>query len=112
MTTMRHHRPPGPQKRGARVASAIALASWSTGISPAQQEPEQDEPAAQHQEQGDLEDHERRLRRLEEENQELRDQLDSLAGDVESFELRDVIPKLGEGQHGLGPAASKVYATE
>ena len=47
-------------------------------------------------------DQERRLRELEE-------RFEALSSDVEGFELRDVIPPLGEQRYGMGPAASKVY---
>lgn len=36
----------------------------------------------------------------------------SLAQDVERFDLQDVVPPLGESVHGMGPAASKVYFSE
>jgi hypothetical protein len=36
----------------------------------------------------------------------------SLAQDVERFDMRDVVPPLGASLHGMGPAASKVYFTE
>tara|TARA_R110002126_G_scaffold4409_42_gene23345 strand:+ start:32028 stop:33317 length:1290 start_codon:yes stop_codon:yes gene_type:complete len=50
-----------------------------------------------------------RLDKLEAENQELRQQIGAVADGLETFELRDVIPQLGESHTGLGPAASKVY---
>jgi len=55
---------------------------------------------------------EERLDRIEAENAELRAQLDALAGEIERFELRDVMPQVGQSVFGLGPAASKVYAVE
>lgn len=45
---------------------------------------------------------EQRVTRLEEQNRAMSRQL-------EQVEFRDVIPPLGDGRHGLGPAASKVY---
>lgn len=53
-----------------------------------------------------------RLRALENKNAELENQIAALAGDVESFELRDIIPRVGDGRFGLAPGASKVYSVE
>jgi hypothetical protein len=50
-----------------------------------------------------------RLDKLEAENLELRQQINAVADGLETFELRDVIPQLGDSHTGLGPAASKVY---
>jgi hypothetical protein len=53
---------------------------------------------------------EERLARVEDENAELKRQVQALTDDVEGFLLYDVIPTIGEhGVYGLGPAASKVY---
>ena len=41
----------------------------------------------------------------------LEDKFEALASDFENFTLSDVVPPVGEGSHGLGPAASKVYNT-
>ncbi|MDA0372750.1 MAG: hypothetical protein O2865_03095 [Planctomycetota bacterium] len=37
---------------------------------------------------------------------------EALASDLESLQLGDVLPDLGEGRYGLGPAASKVYGVQ
>ncbi len=50
-----------------------------------------------------------RLAALEAENQELRRRIDVVAGDVERSALGDVFPAVKGSEHGLGPAASKVY---
>ncbi|MFT7669311.1 MAG: hypothetical protein ACI8X5_002011 [Planctomycetota bacterium] len=55
---------------------------------------------------------EERLDKLEKENKELRNQMDAVSGELEIFEFRDIIPKVGESVSGLGPAASKVYQKE
>ena len=59
---------------------------------------------------------EQRLQRVERENREILSRLDELSGqndalaeELERFEFQDIIPRVGESQHGLGPAASKVY---
>jgi len=53
-----------------------------------------------------------RLKRLESKNAQLEGMVTALAGDVEHFELRDVMPPVGDSEWGLGPAASKVYSVE
>ncbi|MAB80043.1 MAG: hypothetical protein CMJ89_11890 [Planctomycetes bacterium] len=53
-----------------------------------------------------------RLEKLERENEELRRRLDILAEEQERLELGDLVPPVGEGQYGLGPAASKVYSIQ
>ena len=53
-----------------------------------------------------------RLERLERENAELRQAMDAVSFQLESFEFRDVIPAVGESRFGMGPAASKVYERE
>lgn len=50
-----------------------------------------------------------RLAALESENAELRRRIDVVADDVERDALGDVFPPVQGGEHGLGPAASKVY---
>lgn len=55
---------------------------------------------------------EARLERLEAENAELRERLDLLASELEKRELEGLVPAVGESIHGMGPAASKVYARE
>ena len=40
---------------------------------------------------------------------ELERKFEALAGDLETFTLSDLVPAVGEGSRGLGPAASKVY---
>lgn len=40
---------------------------------------------------------------------ELERKYEALAGDLEAFTLSDLVPELGAGTRGLGPAASKVY---
>lgn len=57
----------------------------------------------------DLQD---RVQRLEEQNRELLRRLDAVDIELERNELGSVIPALGEGKFGLGPAASKVYGIE
>ncbi|HIG10588.1 MAG TPA: hypothetical protein EYG30_03150 [Planctomycetes bacterium] len=54
----------------------------------------------------------RRLDTLEAENEKLHDQIEALASEVERFEMRDIMPEVGESRFGMGPAASKVYARE
>lgn len=53
-----------------------------------------------------------RAQDLEQRVEELERKVDSVAGEVERFELRDVMPPVGESEWGLGPAASKVYQRE
>ncbi len=55
---------------------------------------------------------ESRLDKLEQENGVLRDQVDSMSGQLESFEFRDIIPPIGDSFAGMGPAASKIYSKE
>ncbi|MEW6073060.1 MAG: hypothetical protein AB1726_10790 [Planctomycetota bacterium] len=43
---------------------------------------------------------------------ELETKIDVLADEVERFTLGELVPTLGEGRYGLGPAASKVYAKD
>ena len=83
-----------------RIAPALAAALLST-MSMAQQTGEGQVPA-----QGSDPDFEQDL---EQRVAELERQLDAVAGEVERFELRDVMPVVGEGRWGLGPAASKIY---
>jgi hypothetical protein len=52
---------------------------------------------------------EQRMDALEKRNQELERRIDLLAEEQEAFDLGDVVTPLGDGQWGLGPAASKVY---
>ena len=55
---------------------------------------------------------EQRLEQVEAQNRELERRMDLLAQDMQGFSLSDVIGPLGEGQPGLGPAASKVYGVD
>ncbi|MCY2960257.1 MAG: porin [Planctomycetota bacterium] len=50
-----------------------------------------------------------RLAALEGENQELRRRIDVVADDVEQSTIGDLFAPIQGGEHGLGPAASKVY---
>ncbi len=50
-----------------------------------------------------------RLAALEAENQELRRRIDVVADDVEQSSIGDLFPPVEGSEHGLGPAASKVY---
>lgn len=50
-----------------------------------------------------------RLRRLEQDNRELRLRLEALDADLERAQMRELFPPLSGSRHGLGPAASKVY---
>jgi len=59
---------------------------------------------------GQNESVEERLDRLEQENEELRENLDAVAGQMERLEFRDIIPTVGDSKFGMGPAASKVYS--
>jgi len=43
-------------------------------------------------------------------NADLEAKIDALAAELESLQLQDVMPAVGEGKYGLGPAASKVYS--
>jgi hypothetical protein len=97
-----------PQERSARaprrrtrlrptVAVALALAPAASAW--------QDEAPAE-------ESVDDRLDRLERENEELNERLGILAEELERFELRDVMPPVGQRYHGLDRAASKVYARE
>lgn len=52
---------------------------------------------------------EERLDALEAENVELRERLDIVSEELERTEQPDLFPAVGQSQHGLGPAASKVY---
>ncbi|HED64863.1 MAG TPA: hypothetical protein ENJ09_04820 [Planctomycetes bacterium] len=53
-----------------------------------------------------------RVSALEAENAELHRRVDLLAEGQESFDLGEVVPELGPGRDGLGPAASKVYGID
>lgn len=69
---------------------------------------------------------EERLQRLEQENRQLRDRLDTveartdanaegfeaLGQEVERFQLGEMLAPPGESRYGLGPSASKVYGRE
>ena len=54
----------------------------------------------------------RRVEELERRNSELESKFSALADAQESFTLGGLVPPLGDSYHGLGPAASKVYAAE
>lgn len=54
-------------------------------------------------------DDDQRLAALEARNAALEKRLDSLTDEVFRLDLGDVVPTIGEGRFGLGPAASKVY---
>lgn len=43
---------------------------------------------------------------------ELERRLNLLATEIENLRLGEVAPRVGEGRHGLGPAASKVYSVD
>jgi hypothetical protein len=53
-----------------------------------------------------------RVGALERANAELRRQIDVLADEQERLEFGEIVPPIGESEHGLGPAASKVYGVE
>lgn len=53
-----------------------------------------------------------RIRRLEEENEELRNRIDAVAGELERFSLGSIAPPIGDSAYGFGPAASKIYNQE
>ena len=90
-----HDRATAPA-RAAAVAGALALALLvGAAHAPAQ------EPTL-----------EQRVQRLEQENLELNRRLGSVGEELEGFRLRDVVPAVGPGKYGLGPAASKVYQKE
>jgi len=55
---------------------------------------------------------EQRLDRLEQENAELRQRIDAVAGQVEQVQFGDVLAPAGESRFGMGEAASKVYAAD
>jgi hypothetical protein len=55
---------------------------------------------------------EERLKKFEEEHQQLMEQLGILGEEVERSLFQEVIPPVGESSFGLGPAASKVYGVE
>jgi hypothetical protein len=55
---------------------------------------------------------ERRIRELERVQKQLLESLGALGEEVERSEFADVIPRVGESQYGLGPAASKVYSVD
>ena len=79
------------------TASLAALLVGQTGLL-AQEEPAQDVSE--------------RLSRLEAENVELQRRIDVLAEEQERLELGELVPTMGESEHGLGPAASKIYNVE
>jgi len=83
------------------ITPALLALFCASSATAQESEPGQEQDPVQDPEQ-DEESTEERLRALE-------DQFEALAGDVEGFELRDVMPPVGEGVHGLGPASSKVY---
>jgi len=43
-------------------------------------------------------------------NADLEAKIEALAAELESLQLQDVMPAVGESKYGLGPAASKVYS--
>ena len=43
---------------------------------------------------------------------DLEAKIEALAAELESLQLQDVMPAVGESKYGLGPAASKVYSKE
>jgi hypothetical protein len=45
-------------------------------------------------------------------NADLEAKIEALAAELESLQLQDVMPAVGEGRYGLGPAASKVYSKD
>ena len=45
-------------------------------------------------------------------NADLEAKIDALAAELESLQLQDVMPAVGESKYGLGPAASKVYSKD
>ena len=45
-------------------------------------------------------------------NADLEAKIDAMAAELESLQLQDVMPAVGESKYGLGPAASKVYSKE
>lgn len=53
-----------------------------------------------------------RVERLEHKNAELESRLSALADEQEGFTLGGLVPPVGESLHGLGPSASKVYASQ
>ena len=52
-----------------------------------------------------------RVEALEKRNAELETKLSILADEQESLTLGELVQPMGQSQHGLGPAASKVYST-
>lgn len=54
----------------------------------------------------------KRVDELERKNAELEGKLDALSEEQERFVLGDLVPPIEGSQHGLGPAASKVYSVE
>jgi hypothetical protein len=89
--------------RPATLVLSAALALVFTMTAGAQDAPAAAPPA---------QDPNARLDRLEEENAELKRRVDVLAGELEEERLGAVIAPLSEGEHGLGPAASKVYGAD
>jgi len=89
------------QWRAARRPTALALSAALSTAALAQETAPQPQGTS-----------EERLARIEAENAELERRIDLLAGELEGFSLSEVIGPLGEGQPGLGPAASKVYGIE
>jgi len=53
-----------------------------------------------------------RMEALERKNAELEQKLDALAEENEGLTLSDVVPAMGAGQNGMGPAASKIYGLD
>ncbi len=45
-------------------------------------------------------------------NADLEAKIEALAAELESLQLQDVMPAIGESKYGLGPAASKVYSKD
>ncbi len=62
--------------------------------------------------QGDDDDLESRVEKLEEENAEMREQLEIFGQEFERFTLGDIVPPIGDSFSGLGPSASKVYSKD
>lgn len=53
-----------------------------------------------------------RVDTLERKNTELERRIEVLADEQERIEFGDLVPTIGESEHGLGPAASKVYGQD
>ncbi len=95
------------------ILCMVALAGVVAAQDPTSQDPQDPEVKKLQERVEKLEqEQQKKMQKLEDENEQLRKRQEILEGEVERFELRDVIPPAGSDNDftlGLGPAGSKVY---